>query len=188
VTPAERAARASRGGGREGSNEISPVAVAALMARHGSSRASLGPAAARRAAAALIRCMDRRDTAGADAFMARLSRGRDLDAVMVWVWWIEADRVARRRVYQASPAWHLEREVPEQLHAVPAVPALAVRRRGRPVGARTAAGRVQSHGTRAAWRRHRYHGELQCPVCLTGDGERARKAAQRAAAGALRAA
>lgn len=54
--------------------------------------------AGRRTAAALIRCMDTRDQAGADAILGRL-RGRELDAVAAWVWRIEAERA-----YMASLA------------------------------------------------------------------------------------
>jgi hypothetical protein len=104
VTPAERAGRKSRGGGPEGSNEISPAAASALMAsftrRHG-----ISPPRARQLAASLIRCMDSRDTAGADALIARAARGgiRDLDAVVAWVWRLESAR-ARWRAYDAAAA------------------------------------------------------------------------------------
>jgi hypothetical protein len=61
----------------------------------------------RRAAAALIRFMDMRDAAGAEAAAARL--GPDTDAVTAWVWRLEAERAAVRRAWRASPAWRLER-------------------------------------------------------------------------------
>jgi hypothetical protein len=51
--------------------------------------------------------------------------------------------------------------------------------RGRPVGAWLADDQVKPCGTRAAWRRHRYHGEDPCEKCR--EGERVRKSLQRAA-------
>lgn len=105
MTPAEREARLCRGG-PDGSNEVDPATTAALLAGFSGQEAS---ARARRAAADLIRRMDARDTAGAEALVTRLGRCGDLDAAAEWVWRMEAARAALRRAYQASPAWRLER-------------------------------------------------------------------------------
>jgi hypothetical protein len=106
--------------------------------------------AALRLAAALIRCMDMRDQAGAEALVTRLWHAdrRRLDAVMAWVWLIEA---ARRR----GPAVPLRRGP------------------GRPEGS----GRLQPCGTEAAYDRHLYRGEVPCRACV--EAERNRKARQR---------
>ena len=71
-------------------------------------RAARIQARARHTAARLIRFMDTRDQVAAEALAGRLA-GTDLDAVTGWVWRIEAEREARRRVYQASPGWRLDR-------------------------------------------------------------------------------
>jgi hypothetical protein len=91
-----------------GGNEIDPRAAAAYMASF-AARQGIPSSRARQYAAALVRCMDSCDVTGADAILTRL-RGRDLDAVADWVWRIEADRAARRRVYRASPAWRSDRD------------------------------------------------------------------------------
>jgi hypothetical protein len=146
-------------------NEIDPRAASAFMASI-AARQRVTSDQSRQLAGALIRCMDSRDVNGADAVLARL-RGRDLDAVTAWVWRIEADRAARRRVYQASAAWqsdHAEEWWWPVLGEVIGVLAEAV---GRP------------HGTGAAQRCLWRHGELPCLACLAsdGDGERTREAA-----------
>lgn len=55
----------------------------------------------RRAACVLVRCMDARDEAGAGAVITRLAadvRGeQNVDAVLRWVWRIEAERDMQRR-------------------------------------------------------------------------------------------
>ena len=60
---------------------------------------------ARRAAATLIRCIDLGDQAAAEAAAARIATAPDGDAMLAWVWRIEAERAAHRRVYRASPGW-----------------------------------------------------------------------------------
>jgi hypothetical protein len=52
--------------------------------------------------------MDQRDQAGADAILAR--HAGDADAVAAWVWRIEAERAALRRVWRASPGWRSDRD------------------------------------------------------------------------------
>jgi len=55
----------------------------------------------RRAAAALIRCMDAMDETGAAAVITRaaadVSGEQNVDAVLRWVWRMEAERVMQRR-------------------------------------------------------------------------------------------
>lgn len=110
----------------------------------------------RRLAASLIRLMDERDQAAAEAFVTRLwyLDRRRFAAVMDWVWLIEAAR---------SP-WR----------PVPAVAPLR-RKAGRPTGS----GRLRPCGTEAAYDRHLARREVPCGECV--EAERLRKARQREA-------
>ena len=104
---------------------------------------------ARQMAAALIRCMDFRDTPAAEALTARLWREdrRLFDAAMGEVWRIEAARAAQMRKRR--------------------------RKAGRPRGS----GELRPCGTEAAYDRHLYWGEVPCGACV--EAERGRKARQR---------
>jgi hypothetical protein len=145
------------------SSEIDPRAANSFMASF-AARQGTTSGRARHLAAALIRCMDSRDVTGADALITRVSRGPDLDAVMAWVWRIEADRAARRRVYRASAAWRsgrrptarrrLAAESGVLLLEVVAVLGSAMHEPAPPETPGPLC------GTYAAFRRHEDHGEL----------------------------
>ena len=124
-------------------------------------------------AAALIRCMDTKDQAAAEALVTRLwyQDRRLFDEVLSRVWRIEAARAVPSRRPAAVTVIPVPEPARRHLVAAVAVPARKPGRRWRPEELRPC-------GTEAAYDRHLARKEVACGLCC--EAERVRKERQRA--------